>query len=122
MPFGGPMGPGPGGPGGPGLIGTVGRAAVVGGTAAAVSGRVRRRQQNRWAAQDQQAAEAQAYEQQVAAQQAAAAQQAQQPPAQPAPAAGTTDLEALERLASLHESGALTDEEFAAEKRKILGP
>lgn len=30
-------------------------------------------------------------------------------------------LAALERLAALHTSGALTDEEFAAEKRRILG-
>lgn len=39
-----------------------------------------------------------------------------------ASAADETDdrLEALERLARLHESGALTDAEFAAEKRRIL--
>ena len=31
------------------------------------------------------------------------------------------DLSKLERLAKLHESGALTDEEFAQAKKKILG-
>ena len=66
MPFGGP---------GPGLVGTVGRAAVIRGTAGAVSGRVHRRQQRKWSEQDQQANEAQGYEQQQAAAQ------------QPAPAA-----------------------------------
>ena len=49
--------------------------------------------------------------------------QAQAPPAAPAPApAAPTDSTAeLERLAKLHESGALTDEEFAAAKSKLLG-
>ncbi len=61
------------------------------------------------------------------AQQAYAATQA---PAQPAPApapapaapapAGDTTAE-LERLAQLHQSGALTDDEFAAAKSKLLG-
>jgi hypothetical protein len=45
------------------------------------------------------------------------------PPAPPAPAApaATDDASEIERLASLHASGALTDEEFAAAKQKILG-
>jgi hypothetical protein len=53
----------------------------------------------------------------------AAYAQTQAPPAAPAPApAGPTDSTAeLERLAKLHESGALTDEEFAAAKSKLLG-
>jgi Short C-terminal domain len=41
-------------------------------------------------------------------------------PATPAPAPGDSTAE-LERLAKLHESGALTDEEFAAAKSKLLG-
>ena len=51
------------------------------------------------------------------------ADQAQAPQAAPAPApAVPTDSTAeLERLAKLHESGALTDEEFAAAKSKLLG-
>ena len=49
--------------------------------------------------------------------------QTQAPPAAPAPAAAApTDSTAeLERLAKLHESGALNDEEFAAAKSKLLG-
>jgi len=44
--------------------------------------------------------------------------QAAPAPAAPAPAHSTAELE---RLAKLHESGALTDEEFAAAKSKLLG-
>jgi hypothetical protein len=48
--------------------------------------------------------------------------QAQAAPAAPAPAAGPVDSTAeLERLAKLHESGALNDEEFSAAKSKLLG-
>lgn len=62
-------------------------------------------------------------------QQAAAAQQAAPAPAAPAPAAApqpqaeSTDdkFAQLKELAGLHDSGVLTDEEFAAEKAKILG-
>jgi hypothetical protein len=48
------------------------------------------------------------------------------PPAPPAPEAqsggGATDrIAQLQQLASLHESGALTDEEFAAAKAQVLG-
>jgi len=45
------------------------------------------------------------------------------PPAPPAPAApaATDDASEIERLASLHASGALTVDEFAAAKQKILG-
>jgi len=39
----------------------------------------------------------------------------------PAPAASGDSTAELERLAKLHESGALTDEEFAAAKSKLLG-
>ena len=39
----------------------------------------------------------------------------------PAPVAAVPDTDAIEKLAKLHEEGALTDEEFAAEKKKILG-
>jgi uncharacterized membrane protein YebE (DUF533 family) len=48
----------------------------------------------------------------------AAPPQAAPAPAAPAPADSTAELE---RLAKLHESGALTDEEFAAAKSKLLG-
>jgi hypothetical protein len=95
----------------PGLVGTMARTAVVAGTA----GAVHHRQQRRYAAQDQQAAEAAAYEQMQA-------QQAAPPPAAPAPAAPAVDTTAeLQKLADLKASGALTDEEFAAAKAKLLG-
>jgi membrane protease subunit (stomatin/prohibitin family) len=56
--------------------------------------------------------------QQAAAQQQAQAQQAQAPPA----AAPTKDVTAeLQKMADLHKSGVLTDEEFAAAKKKLLG-
>jgi multidrug resistance efflux pump len=45
-----------------------------------------------------------------------------QPAAAPAPAPAAADSTAeLERLAQLHQSGALSDEEFAAAKAKVLG-
>jgi hypothetical protein len=44
------------------------------------------------------------------------------PPDPTAQAAGATDrIAQLQQLASLHESGALTDEEFAAAKAQVLG-
>ncbi|MGZ8876351.1 MAG: SHOCT domain-containing protein [Halobacteriota archaeon] len=52
------------------------------------------------------------------AQEAAAQQQAAAPAAAPA----STDTAAeIQKLADLHASGALTDEEFAAMKKKLLG-
>jgi Short C-terminal domain len=43
------------------------------------------------------------------------------PPAAPAPVPAATDrIAQLQQLASLHESGALTDEEFAAAKGQVL--
>jgi hypothetical protein len=85
----------------PGLLRGVARTAVVAGTATAVSNRVSRRQANRWAQQDEQQ-----YQQQAAA-----------PP--PAPAKDTVTQ--LKELAELKEQGILSDEEFAAQKAKILG-
>jgi membrane protease subunit (stomatin/prohibitin family) len=56
---------------------------------------------------------------QEAAAQQAAAQQAPEPQAA-APASTDTAAE-IQKLADLHASGALTDEEFAAMKKKLLG-
>ena len=90
---------------GPGLVRTVGRTAVIAGTASAVGGRVNHRQQEKYAAQDQQ--------QQP--------QYAEAPPAAaPAPAEDDS-MAQLEQLADLHTKGILTDEEFAAKKAQILG-
>jgi hypothetical protein len=89
------------------------RTAVVAGTATAVSGRVARRQNEKWAGQEQ----AQ-YDQQQAAYDAGV--QAAQ--AQPAAAPPADDPNAqLQNLAQLHAQGVLTDDEFAAAKAKILG-
>jgi hypothetical protein len=83
-----------------GLLRMAARTAVVAGTATAVSGRVQRRQAERYDQQD-----ADQYQQQ-----------------QPPPAAPEDDGTAkLQELAQLHAQGVLTDEEFAAAKAKALG-
>jgi Short C-terminal domain len=106
-----------------GLIGGMARTAVVAGTATAVSNRVSRRQANRWSAkedeqamQQEQAAKAQAYDQQQYAQQQAYAP----PPPQPAAPAQTDVITQLQKLGELKAAGILTEEEFAAQKAKIL--
>jgi hypothetical protein len=99
----------------PGLLRGVARTAVVAGTATAVSGRVQRRQAERFAGRDAQIA---------AEQQRAYYEQQSPPPTQAAPpaAAGTADTIAqLKDLADLKTQGILTEEEFAAQKAKILG-
>jgi hypothetical protein len=107
-----------------GLIGGIARTAVVAGTATAVSNRVSRRQANRWADKDQQAqdaADADAYRQQQAYdQQQADAQQAPPPPPPPAAPAQTDVIGQLQKLGELKAAGILTEEEFAAQKAKIL--
>jgi len=75
------------------------RTAVVAGTATAVSGRVQRRQAEKWDQED-----AQQYQQQA-------------PPPEPADDPNAQ----LQNLAQLHTQGVLTDEEFAAAKAKLLG-
>ncbi len=98
---------------GPGLIGTAARTAVIAGTATKVSGNVAAKQ----SAQAEQAALAeQARIQQAVAQQVAATQ----PPA-PATPVPPASGDGLERLAALHQQGALTDAEFSAAKAKLLG-
>ena len=91
---------------GPGLVGMAARTAVVAGTATAVSGRVQRRQQNKYAEQDQQ------YVQQVT-----------EPLQYDAPAAAAApDYTAeIEQLAQLKAQGILTEDEFQAKKKQILG-
>lgn len=69
--------------------------------------------------QDQNAALAEAQNQQAQLQAQVNALTAQQAPAA-APASGDP-LAELERLAKLHESGVLTDAEFAAMKAKLIG-
>ncbi|MFD7863144.1 SHOCT domain-containing protein [Streptomyces sp. NPDC057682] len=100
---------------GPGLLGTVARTAVVAGTASAVSGRVQRRQQARFAEDE---AQQMADEQLRAQMQAQAAQQQAAP--QPAAAPADDLISRLERLAELKKQGVLTDAEFEAQKAKLL--
>jgi hypothetical protein len=91
----------------PGLLRGVARVAVASGTATAVSNRVSRRQAGRWAEQNQQA-----YEQQPAE-------------AAPQPSAPGGDMQSklaqLKDLAELKDQGVLTEAEFDAQKREILG-
>ncbi|MFE5918040.1 SHOCT domain-containing protein [Streptomyces sp. NPDC056468] len=98
----------------PGLLRGVARTAVVAGTATAVSNRVSQRQAGRWAQQDA--------ERQVAYQQGVA------PPTPAAPAAPpstademTSKIDQLKQLGDLKDQGVLTEEEFAAQKRQVLG-
>jgi len=85
----------------PGLIRGVARTAVVAGTATAVSNRVSRRQANRWAVQEEPVAAA--------------------PPPPPPPPPAPDPMAQLTQLGQLHAQGILTDEEFAAQKAKLLG-
>ncbi|MFE2426764.1 SHOCT domain-containing protein [Streptomyces sp. NPDC059373] len=92
----------------PGLLRGVARTAVVAGTATAVSNRVSRRQQGRWAQQDYQEAAPQA------------GQSAEPPPAQPADDMSSR-IDQLKQLGELKAQGVLTEAEFEDQKRRILG-
>ncbi|MFE1287809.1 SHOCT domain-containing protein [Streptomyces sp. NPDC058751] len=92
----------------PGLLRGVARTAVVAGTATAVSNRVSRRQQGRWAQQE--------------AQQQYQYQEQQAPPPPPAPADEmTSKIDQLKQLGDLKAQGVLTEAEFEAQKARILG-
>ncbi|MFF9914101.1 SHOCT domain-containing protein [Streptomyces sp. NPDC013457] len=95
----------------PGLLRGVARTAVVAGTATAVSNRVSRRQAGRWAQQD--------YDQQQQSQQ----QYQQPPPPAPEPAGDdmSTKIDQLKQLGELKAQGVLTEAEFEAQKRALLG-
>jgi membrane protease subunit (stomatin/prohibitin family) len=82
----------------PGLLRGMARTAVIAGTATHVSNNVSRRQANRWAEeeQNQQPAQEQAYQEDDMAAQ-------------------------LQQLSELRRQGILTDEEFSAKKKQILG-
>lgn len=89
----------------PRLLRTVARTAAVAGTATAVSGRVQRRQANKWSQQE-----------------------AAPPPPETAPApapaapaaAGPSMIDQLKELGELKDQGILTEDEFAAQKAKLL--
>jgi Short C-terminal domain len=89
------------------------RTAVVVGTATAVSGGVRHRQEERYMGQQEQAA---------MAAQAQAAPEAAPVAAEPVSAGLTQeDLDTLKELAALKDQGVLSEAEFEAQKAKILG-
>jgi predicted Zn-dependent peptidase len=99
----------------PRLMRTMARTAVVAGTATAVSGRVARRQSEKYADRDQ------AIAANTGAGFAEGAQSTYAPAPAPAPAAGGDDMiEQLKALAQLKDQGILTEEEFAAQKAKLL--
>lgn len=78
-----------------GIVGTMARTAVIAGTATAVSNNVTRRQMRR---------------------------QQPQEPAEPAQAAPQDDITAeLEKLNDLKEKGLITQEDFDAKKKQLLG-
>ncbi|MCX4885690.1 MULTISPECIES: SHOCT domain-containing protein [unclassified Streptomyces] len=91
----------------PGLLRGVARTAVVAGTATAVSNRVSRRQQGRWAQQEY-----------------------QQAPPEPAPSAApppttpvedmTSKIDQLKQLGELKNQNVLSEAEFEEQKRRIL--
>lgn len=89
----------------PGLLRGVARTAMIAGTATAVSNRVSKRQGERWAEKE------------------APAQQQPQPvqAAPPAAPAGESMIDQLKELGELKSQGILTEEEFAAQKAKLLG-
>jgi len=88
--------------------------------ASSVHGRVQRRQQARWAAQDQ-AAAAPAPPPAPAAAAPAAAAPAPSAPAAPAPSADMGDrLAQLTQLGELLKAGILTEDEFQQQKTRIL--
>jgi hypothetical protein len=97
----------------PGLLRGVARTAVVAGTATAVSNRVSRRQATRWGAQDYAPTGRTGYAPPPQQEYEYAPEPAAPPPPDP--------IEQLKQLGALHEQGILTDEEFAAQKAKILG-
>lgn len=87
----------------PGLLRGMARTAVVAGTATHVSNNVSRRQASRWAEKG-------------------TTQPGYLEPAQAAAPAPVDDTTAqLQQLAQLRDQGILTDEEFAAKKKQVLG-
>jgi hypothetical protein len=94
------------------LLRGIARTAVIAGTASAVSGRVQRRQQNRWARKEAEQAEQEE------------PQYAEQAPPQEAPPPPRVDtntkLAQLRELAQLRDSKVLDEAEFELQKSEIL--
>ena len=88
-----------------GLLGGIARTAVVAGTASAVGGRVRHRQDQKWARQDAGAAEP---------------EPANEVPQQRSAPQAKDRLQQLKELGDLKAQGVLSEDEFAREKARIL--
>jgi membrane protease subunit (stomatin/prohibitin family) len=86
------------------LLRRVARVAATGAIAGGAAGAVQHRQQGRWARQEEE--------------QRATQEQQQMAAAPPTPE--ESSIEKLKELGQLHESGVLTDDEFATAKAKIL--
>ena len=89
----------------PRLLRTVARTAAIAGTATTVSNRVSRRQANKWSQQEGAQAPPEA---------------APAPPAAAPPAPATSMIDQLKELGELKDQGILTEDEFAAQKAKLL--
>ena len=83
----------------PGLLRGIARTAAVAGTASAVGGRVRHRQERKWAEQEA---------------------PPQEPQAAAPGAAGPSMIDQLRQLGDLKDQGVLTEQEFADQKAKLL--
>jgi Short C-terminal domain len=92
----------------PRLLRTVARTAAIAGTATAVSGRVQRRQANKWSQQEAAPPPPEAAPAPDAAPPAAAA------------ASGASMIDQLKELGELKSQGILTEDEFTAQKAKLL--
>ena len=95
----------------PGLLGNVARVAVASGTATAVRNRVSRRQAERWSEQGTHSP--------PTCSPSSPSRPRRHRPAPPPPAADP--IEQLTKLGELRDKGVLTEEEFAAQKAKLLG-
>jgi len=89
------------------------RAAVVGGGAYVAGKKVAQRSAEQGQAENEQDERLATPEEQAPA--------TADPPAQHAPAAAPSMPDQLQQLAALHEQGALTDDEFATTKARLLG-
>ena len=120
---------------GPGLVGTMAKTAVIAGTATVavgatksmMGGGAKKEAAAQQAATDQQLTELQTQQAELAAQQQAlaaqqtAAQQAAAAPAGPVPGSLDDQASQIRQLQVMKDQGLLTDEEFQAKKKQILG-
>lgn len=97
------------------------RAAVVGGGAYVAGKKVAQRSAEQGQHENEQDERLATLEEQAPATPDPPAQDAPAAPAADAPAAAASMPDQLKQLAALHEQGALTDDEFATAKARLLG-